>query len=329
MLEDGEVGRVAFLVSGQAELGEDGRDVLLDAALAELELAADRLVRAALGDQREHLALARAERRQRAVVDGARQQLGDHLGVERGAARDHAPQHAGELLDVADAVLEQVPEPLRALRQQPCRGPGLDVLGAMTIPIWGWRARMSLRRAQPLVGECRRHPDVDDRHVGLVLVDQPQQLVGRRCLRGHVESGAPEQGRDPLAHQRAVVGDHDAHGSSAVITVPAPGGLVTSSRPFQRLHSVGQAVQARAVAGVGAADAVVGDLDRHACRGPRQAHRCRRRLGVLADVGQRLAGHEVHGEFDRPGHVRRRVARHRRGHRRTRRPAIGAPKSSP
>ena len=35
-----------------------------------------------------------------------------------------------------------------------------------------------VRRAQPFVGERRRHPDVDDRHVGLVLVDRAQQLVG-------------------------------------------------------------------------------------------------------------------------------------------------------
>jgi len=47
-----------------------------------------------------------------------------------------------------------------------------------------------VRRAQPLVGECRRHPDVDDRHVGLVHVDLPKQLIGRRCLRGHVDPGA-------------------------------------------------------------------------------------------------------------------------------------------
>ena len=59
VLQDGEDAAVVVLVRAQAELGEDGGDVLLDAALAELEPVADRLVRAALGDQREHLALAR------------------------------------------------------------------------------------------------------------------------------------------------------------------------------------------------------------------------------------------------------------------------------
>ena len=81
-----------------------------------------------------------------------------------------------------------------------------------------------VRRAQPFVGERRRHPDVDDRHVGLVRVDLAQQLLGRRRLRHDLDSGAPQERRDALAHERAVVGDHDAQGSSAVTTVPAPAG---------------------------------------------------------------------------------------------------------
>ena len=155
-----------------------------------------------------------------------------------------------------------------------------------------------VRRAQPFVGERRRHPDVDDRHVGLVLVDLAQQLLGGRRLRRHVDPGAPQERGDALAHERAVVGDHDAHGSSAVTTVPAPRRARDEQVPVQRLDAVGQAVQAGPVRGVRAADAVVGDLDRDAGRRPRQAHRRRRRLGVLADVGQGLAGHEVHGELD-------------------------------
>src|SRR5215207_3284322 len=68
VLQDGEDAAVVVVVRREAELREDGGDVLLDAAPAQLELIADRLVGAALGDQREHLALARAERRERSVV---------------------------------------------------------------------------------------------------------------------------------------------------------------------------------------------------------------------------------------------------------------------
>src|SRR4029079_5767888 len=88
-----------------------------------------------------------------------------------------------------------------------------------------------VRGAQPFVCERRRHPDVDDGDVGLVLGDCAQQLLARGCLCRHVDVRAPQERGDALAHEGAVVGDHDAHGSSAVITVPAPGGLVTSSCP--------------------------------------------------------------------------------------------------
>src|SRR4029079_14013188 len=88
-----------------------------------------------------------------------------------------------------------------------------------------------VRGAQPFVCERRRHPDVDDGDVGLVLGDFAQQLLARGWLWRHVDVGAPQERGDALAHEDAVVGDHDAHGSSAVITVPAPGGLVTRSRP--------------------------------------------------------------------------------------------------
>src|SRR3954447_25297730 len=44
---------------GDAELGEDARDVLLGAALRDLEPLGDREVRAALGHQREHVTLTR------------------------------------------------------------------------------------------------------------------------------------------------------------------------------------------------------------------------------------------------------------------------------
>ena len=90
-----------------------------------------------------------------------------------------------------------------------------------------------VRRAQPFVGERRRHPDVDDRHVGLVIAStsRSSSSADAACAATSIPARAQERG-DALAHERAVVGDHDAHGSSAVTTVPAPGGLVTSRRPF-------------------------------------------------------------------------------------------------
>ena len=74
-------------------------------------------------------------------------------------------------------------------------------------------------------------------------------------------AGVLEQRRDPLAHEQVVVGDHDAHGSSAVTVVPSPGGLVTRRRPSSASTRSARPRSPLPRAVVGAADAVVGDLD--------------------------------------------------------------------
>src|SRR3954451_1745792 len=88
-----------------------------------------------------------------------------------------------------------------------------------------------VRGPDPLVGLGRRHADVDDRHVGSVLVDRGEQPLRVRRLGDDLDALAAHERCDALAQQPAVVGDHDAHGSSAVTMVPAPGGLRMRSVP--------------------------------------------------------------------------------------------------
>src|SRR4051812_49848414 len=103
--------------------------MLLHDAGRDLEPLADALVGATLGDQLEHLALARRQGAQRPVVTVGREQLGDDVRVERRAAGRHVAQRGGEVLDVHDAVLEQVAEAHRALGEHAHRDARLDVGG--------------------------------------------------------------------------------------------------------------------------------------------------------------------------------------------------------
>ena len=68
----------------QPELAEDVRDVLLDRALGDHQALGDRRVRAALGHQPEHVALARGQLVERAVVPAAAERAGRR---PRGPAR--------------------------------------------------------------------------------------------------------------------------------------------------------------------------------------------------------------------------------------------------
>src|SRR6185369_7433280 len=88
-----------------------------------------------------------------------------------------------------------------------------------------------LCRLQAFVGVRRRHPDVDDRDVGRMCVHGLDELVGVCRLGGDLDAPVPEQADDPAPHEQVVVGDHGAHGSSAITVVPPPGGLATRSRP--------------------------------------------------------------------------------------------------
>src|SRR5215469_7756033 len=227
--QDREDPAVITVGGGQAELGEDVVDVLLHRAVADEERGGDGRVGAPFGHQREHLAFAGGEGRERVTAAG--QQLRNDLGVQRAASRRHPIQGLEELGQVRDPVLEQVADAVRPVGQQLGGVALLHVLREHQHAHLGPAAAYHQRGAQPLVGEGRRHPHVHYHGVGLVLADRPKELLGLPGGRDHVVPGLGEQPGQPLAQQHGVLGDHDPHGSSTSITVPAPAGLSTVSRP--------------------------------------------------------------------------------------------------
>src|SRR3954447_20370596 len=112
--QDGQDPAMVVARGSQVELREDARDVLLDRPQGDEHALSDRLVRAALGHQLEHLALAWCQRIERVVRAMAPDELADHGRVERRATLADAANRRGELLQVGDPILEQVADPLSA-----------------------------------------------------------------------------------------------------------------------------------------------------------------------------------------------------------------------
>ncbi len=102
--------------------------MLLDGAGRDEEPVRDGLIRAALGHQLEHLALARREERERIVLARAAEQLGDDGRVEHGSVLGDSAHGGRELVEVRDAILEEVADPARDRREEAHRERGLDVL---------------------------------------------------------------------------------------------------------------------------------------------------------------------------------------------------------
>jgi hypothetical protein len=208
--EHGEHAPVILDGAAESELLEDVRDVLLDRARGDDERVGDRLVGAALGHQPEHLLLARAQHLERARAALARDQQPDDRRVERRSALGHPPHGLGEVVDVGDAVLEQVADALGALGQQLHGVLGLGVLREHDDA----DARVGLadaaRGAHALVGVGRRHANVDDGDVGLDRGDVVHEIDGVLGLGDDLEARVREHARDALAHESRIVGDNHA-----------------------------------------------------------------------------------------------------------------------
>ena len=153
-------------------------------------------------------------------------------------------------------------------------------------------------RARSLVVVVGRHAHVDDREVRRVLADEGEQHVGVAGPSDDAVARVLEQPRETLAQQHGVLRDHDAHGSSTAIRVPAPAGLCSARVP--PCAATRSARPARPVPAVGAAPPIPSSATTSWSTPSLRAaqHGDPRRRGVLERVGQRLAGDEVRDRLD-------------------------------
>src|SRR6204780_434886 len=227
--EDGEDAAVVAFAGGESEFGENVIYVLFDRAAADDEGGGDGGVGAALGHQREDLALPGGELAERVAAAG--EQLGDDLGVEGAAALGHPGQRVEELGDVGAPVLEQVADAAGAAGDELGRVLLLDPLGEHQHADVGPAVADHERGPQALIGEGGRHPHVDHGRVGRAGGDRAQEPLGVGLGRDDLVPGLLEEPGQPLAEQHRVLGDRYPHGSTAEIIVGPPDGDSTDSSP--------------------------------------------------------------------------------------------------
>ena len=113
-------------LGAQVQLREDPLGVLLDRPFGDDQLGGDPGVGVALRHEGEHVAFARGEGGDR--VAAAAQELLHDVGVEDAAARRDGLQGGEELVDLGDAILEQVAQRAGSGRRQVVEVGDLDVL---------------------------------------------------------------------------------------------------------------------------------------------------------------------------------------------------------
>ena len=148
----------------------------------------------------------------------------DLLGAAPGgsAAGRYPAQRLDEFLDVADPVLEQVPDPCGTATghraEQVGRVPGLDVLGEHEHPGLGVVAADRDRGAQALVGVAGRHPHVHHGGVRTVLVHRGQQVAGVAYGGEDLVAAVSQDFSQAGSYYSRIFGDHDPHRSSGSVT---------------------------------------------------------------------------------------------------------------
>jgi hypothetical protein len=175
---------------------------------AEPELAGDARVRATLGHQRQHLALARREIRERVIAPPSLDQCLHEPWIDDGSACRDPLQRVDEFVHVQNATLEQVSDPI-ARRKELCRLLDLDMCREHEDARLRKLVADRLCRYEPFRRVGGRHPNVDDDELGLVLAHELEELVRVAGLADHPKTRPLEHARDALTEKDVVVGHHD------------------------------------------------------------------------------------------------------------------------
>src|SRR3954468_13961522 len=200
---------VIVIALGQRELHHDAVHVSLDRALCDPESSCDPGVRASLGHQREHLALARRQLFERITHFPRRNELLNKQWVNDRSTTAYASNGVEKLVKLGDPALEQIAAPAAACQQRH-RLRHLHVRRQEQDRHLRKFLANQVRRLEALRPMIWRHADVDDGQIRLALANEPDQLRPVACPADDLVPALLEQAREALAHQHVIVGDDDS-----------------------------------------------------------------------------------------------------------------------
>ena len=163
-------------------------------------------VRPALGHEGQHVALARGQLFERVAYTPRPHELLDERGVDDGTTGVDPLERVRELVDVSDPRLQHVAD-AAASAEQLHRVLDLDVRGQDEDRDLRQLLADRPRRLEPFGRMGRRHADVDDRDVRLLLPHELDQALGVARLTDDVVAPLAQQRGEALPKQHVVVGD--------------------------------------------------------------------------------------------------------------------------
>ena len=196
------------------------------------EPAADARVRVSLRHQREHLALAAGEVLE-CVVDVSRaDELLNEGGIDDRAAAADPCHGVEEVVELADAALQEVTAPAAGCEQRHRLGDfdvGREDQDRRVGEFLADHPR-SLQTLRPMIW---RHANVHDRQIRPELAHESHQLRSVTGLADDLVPAALEQAREALPHQHVILSDDDSCdaldlGHLEIIPVTAPPGKCRS-----------------------------------------------------------------------------------------------------